>query len=107
TSLGDARGEHARGHHAPGRGARQILAHFSPTTPTRAGRLADASVDPTEARNDILGCFGRSDRRAQRSGAEGVTGILSSIWPPRVSGSAAAFTTARRRITPCCSPRDG
>jgi hypothetical protein len=24
---------------------------FGPTTPTRAGRLADASVDPTEARN--------------------------------------------------------
>ena len=41
-----------------------------PTTPTRAARLADASVDPTEARNDIRGCFGRSDRRAQpeRSG---------------------------------------
>jgi hypothetical protein len=26
----------------------------------------DASVDPTEVRNDILGCFGRSDRSAQR-----------------------------------------
>ena len=26
------------------------LARFGPTTPTRAGRLADASVDPTEAR---------------------------------------------------------
>ena len=25
-------------------------------------------VDPTEARNDILGCFGRSDRSAQRLG---------------------------------------
>jgi hypothetical protein len=25
---------------------------FGPTTPTRAGRLADASVDPTEARKD-------------------------------------------------------
>ena len=42
------------------------LARFGPTTPTRAGRLADASVDHTEARNNILGCFGRSDRRAQR-----------------------------------------
>jgi hypothetical protein len=28
-----------------------LLARFGPTTPTRAGRLADASVDPTEARN--------------------------------------------------------
>ena len=27
------------------------LARFGPTTPTRAGRLADASVDHTEARN--------------------------------------------------------
>src|SRR5262249_10577161 len=36
-----------------------------PTTPTRARRLIGASVDPTEARNDILGCFGRSDRSAQ------------------------------------------
>jgi hypothetical protein len=26
----------------------------------------DASVDPTEARNDILGCFGRADRSALR-----------------------------------------
>src|SRR5262249_8236423 len=34
------------------------VACVGPTTPTRAGRLADASVDPTDARNDILGCFG-------------------------------------------------
>src|SRR5262249_43846619 len=27
------------------------IARFGPTTPTRARRLADASVDPTEARN--------------------------------------------------------
>jgi hypothetical protein len=54
---------------------RMVLDHFSgsrrvdevhparvgPTTPTRARRLADASVDPTEARNDILVCSGRSD----------------------------------------------
>src|SRR6516165_3722589 len=42
-----------------------VLVCFGPTTPTRAGRLADASVDPTDARNDILGCVGRSDRSAQ------------------------------------------
>jgi hypothetical protein len=29
------------------------------------GYFSDASVDPTEARNDILGCFGRSHRSAQ------------------------------------------
>jgi hypothetical protein len=33
---------------------------FGPPTPTRARRPFDASVDPTEARNDILGCFGQS-----------------------------------------------
>ena len=33
------------------------LARVGPTTPTRARRLADASVDPTAARNDILGYF--------------------------------------------------
>jgi hypothetical protein len=43
-----------------------LVARVGPTTPTRAGRLADASVDPTDARNDILGCFGRSDRSALR-----------------------------------------
>jgi hypothetical protein len=30
--------------------AHQDLARFGPTTPTRARRLADASVDPTDAR---------------------------------------------------------
>jgi hypothetical protein len=34
-------------------------------TPKRASRPFDASV-PTDARNDILGCFGRSHRRALR-----------------------------------------
>jgi hypothetical protein len=42
----------------------------------------DASVDQTEARNDILGCFGRSDRHAltleeqgqQRDPGEDVSG---------------------------------
>jgi hypothetical protein len=43
-----------------------------PTTPTRARRPFDASVDQTEARNDVLGCFGRSDRRAQ--------GDRSTLW---------------------------
>jgi hypothetical protein len=41
------------------------VARFGPTTPTRAGRLADASVDHTEARKATVRCFGRSDRRPQ------------------------------------------
>jgi hypothetical protein len=35
------------------------VARFGPTTPQRAGRLADASVDPTEARNaEVRACVG-------------------------------------------------
>jgi hypothetical protein len=40
------------------------LAHIGPTTPKPVDPSEGASVDPTEARNDILGCFGRSDRSA-------------------------------------------
>jgi hypothetical protein len=54
------------------------LARVGPTTPTRARRLADASVDPTEARDDILGCVGRSDRSAQKG------------WPRGIKASAGA-----------------
>jgi hypothetical protein len=34
------------------------VARFGPTTPTRARRLADASVDPTDARNFAICCGG-------------------------------------------------
>jgi hypothetical protein len=44
---------------------RMKLTSFGPTTPTRARRLADALVDPTEARNDILGSLSESDRSAR------------------------------------------
>ena len=37
------------------------LARVGPTTPTRAGRLADASVDPTDARKATVRRFGRSN----------------------------------------------
>jgi hypothetical protein len=50
-----------------------------PTTPTRAGRLADASVDPTYARNDILGCFGRSDRSRLRL-SDGVPAVSARFF---------------------------
>jgi hypothetical protein len=33
------------------------VARSGPPAPTRARRLFDASVDQTDARNDILGCF--------------------------------------------------
>jgi hypothetical protein len=43
------------------------LARVGPTTPTRAGRLADASVDSTESRNaraiDAMGHFLRVPRQ--------------------------------------------
>jgi hypothetical protein len=43
---------------------RPDLARIGPTTPTRTGRLADASVDPTEARSLLLfGSRGRQTRR--------------------------------------------
>src|SRR5262249_7646229 len=36
----------------------------------RATTSLAASVDHTDARNDVLGCFGRSDRSAQRTGVK-------------------------------------
>jgi hypothetical protein len=42
------------------------LARFGPTTPKRAGRLADTSVDPSDAGRAARRCFGRSDRSAQQ-----------------------------------------
>jgi len=60
------------------------VARFGPTTPTRAGRLPDASVDPTEARNDILGCFGRSHRSAQ---SDRPTLRIDQRMPRKVSGT--------------------
>jgi hypothetical protein len=42
------------------------LARVGPTTPTRARRLFDASVDPTDARKATVRRFGRSDRPAQQ-----------------------------------------
>jgi hypothetical protein len=56
---------------------------FGPTTPTRAGRLADASVDPTEARNDNLGCFGRSDEARNRPIVQPTGQTLLETLPPR------------------------
>src|SRR5262249_49944853 len=49
-----------------------------PTTPTRARRLADASVDPTDARKATVRRFGRSDRSAQAI----VTGLRERVPRP-------------------------
>jgi hypothetical protein len=54
-----------RGHDARSSFGARASSAIRPTTPTRAARSFDASVDPTDARNDIVGCFGRSDQRAQ------------------------------------------
>jgi hypothetical protein len=43
------------------------LARVGPPTPKRATRLADASVDPTDARKTTVRRFGRSDTRATRT----------------------------------------
>src|SRR6516164_4937625 len=42
------------------------LARFGPTTPTRAGRLADASVDPTEARKTKVADSSRASTNPAR-----------------------------------------
>jgi hypothetical protein len=47
-------------------GAGQRPARFGPTTPTRAGRLSGASVDPTDALSGVL-------QRALQPGDEGKT----------------------------------
>src|SRR5262245_8164162 len=60
--------------------ANSDLARVGPTTPTRAGRLADASVDPTEARCAIVkGRAGRS-RRAD-DGAQAQVDVRRLVRP--------------------------
>jgi hypothetical protein len=49
----------------PGGSAASSAARFVPTTPTRARRPFDASVDHTDARKATVRRFGRSHRRAQ------------------------------------------
>ena len=41
---------------------------------------ADRCVDETDARYDILGSFGRSDRRAQRAGHRNAWGLRAMLW---------------------------
>jgi hypothetical protein len=56
----------------------------------RPPRFFDASVDQTEARNDILGCFGRSDRSALCKSDGGSYSLIGdgplSGWRTRWSG---------------------
>ena len=56
------------------------VARFGPTTPTRATRLYDASVDPTDARKATVRRVGRSDRSALRH-----PWLLRSIRPKRAT----------------------
>src|SRR5262249_54372484 len=67
------------------------------TDDTEAGWSEVASVDPTDACNDILGCFGRSDRSAlvQREGsppeAPATTPALREIRMAASDGRSASF----------------
>jgi hypothetical protein len=65
------------------------LARFGPTTPTRATTSLAASVESTEARNDILGCFGRSDNTAVdvTDGTGIPAGLSGDRAPPDISVS--------------------
>ena len=58
-------------------------ARVGPTTPTRAGRLPDASVDPTEARNATASFGGKGWIRAMApatSGPAGNRGLDGTGW---------------------------
>ena len=46
----------------PNIGAARAVSRVGPTTPKQVGQSEVASVDQTDARNDILGCVGRSHR---------------------------------------------
>jgi hypothetical protein len=67
---------------------------FGPTTPTRAGRLADASVDPTEARDALA-----LETLLRRP--EGATCLLNppEVAPRTPSGSLEARVLLCRRMT--------
>ena len=54
----------------PGLRTASRVARVGPTTPKRAERLFDASVDPTDARKATVRRFGRSDSRSDRSAQE-------------------------------------
>jgi hypothetical protein len=71
------------------------VARIGPTTPTRAGRLADASVDPTDERNTAAS--GRpSERRVPNKS------LRSRVWISRATGSIRSKKTvlSPRGMTP-------
>jgi hypothetical protein len=63
--------------------------------PKRATTSLASSVDHTEARNNILGCVGRSDRSAQA--------IVTC--PPRTGPPAVSEYHGRRRSAGCAEDR--
>jgi hypothetical protein len=65
-----------------------------PTTPTRAGRLYDASVDPTDARKATVRRFGRSDRRAQ--GDRSTLRLITTTRAARLLDASVDPTDARK-----------
>ena len=71
---------------------------FGPTTPTRAGKLADASVDPTEARNaratatTAPALAPKGYRRLE----DGVAQHVHAAVPPRSTGSKTPLVPCNR-----------
>jgi hypothetical protein len=65
------------------------LARFGPTTPTRARRLADPSVDPTEARKDVghVNAAGspirETDGAAITASDESILDVIRRAWTER------------------------
>src|SRR6516165_10417178 len=79
------------------------LARVGPTTPTRAGRLFDASVDPTDARKVVQ----------ELLDAASSAPLVSAWWehhvvawhsptPNRSAASQAVQVRAGRRLQRCC-----
>jgi hypothetical protein len=69
--------------------ARQVTVHQSIVTSKQTcveprGYFPAASIGSTDARNEILGCFGRSHRRAQHDALEPFARRPSASPPGRV-----------------------
>jgi hypothetical protein len=106
SAIGSPRSLSKRRPHHP-----SLLARVGPTTPTRAGRLADASVDPTEAR-----CAGltesvwvrmraRRSRRTARSLSLGGAAGRDGIQGPRSASPCLTASTSPRRAVLAASPK--
>jgi hypothetical protein len=92
---------------ARGRGTAAGLRRERAALPERAtGLHPRCDVDPTDARNDILGCFGRSDRSAQVTVTcpprERVERAYASLMATGIRGGLGVGN--RRKATPIADP---